>query len=339
MASSVTLTRDWSKRPWHRGPVVGRPELVSVRPPRWRLPVALAALLAVFAFTTWVMVDSLGTRATVVDLPRIDVPIVEGLPETAALTQLEELGFVVDIQRLPNEVVPAGTALSTRPVANAKVQQGDLVTLIVSDGPAGVTVPDVIGQQVADAQALLTSSGLGAPFQLVYDENAKVGQVLTTDPPPGKRVPLQGTVTLIVSQGPAPRTVPDLVNQDLNGALVALGRSGLGVGTITRTYKKDQPVGVVLSTDPPPGSQVARDYPVKITATGPPPEITVPTMTGLLESSARTVAQARGVPVTVVTQVLPVGDPRIGRVVAQGIPPFAKVPPGTSVQLTIGVAG
>lgn len=337
--ASFTLARGGSRRRLHRGPVVGGLEVVSTRDPRWRLPTALVVLLGVFAFTTWAMVDSLGSRATVVSLPRVEVPSVEGRSEADALAQLEDLGFVVDILRLPNELTPSGTALSTKPVAAAKVQQGDLVTLIVSDGPAGVTVPDVIGQQVADAQALLTSSGLGAPFELVYDENARVGQVLTTDPPPGKRVALQGSVTLIVSQGPAPRTVPELVNQDLNAALVALGRSGLAVGTITRTYKKDQPVGVVLSTDPPAGAQVARDYPVKITATGPAPQVTVPTMTGLLESSARTVAQARGLPVTVVTQPLPAGDARIGRVVAQGIPPFAEVPPGTSVQLAVGVAG
>ena len=170
----------------------------------------------------------------------------------------------------------------------------------------------------------------------VFDDSVRAGEVMSTDPAPGKRIATQGTVTLTVSEGPPPRTVPDLVGKDLNSSLVSLGRNGLGIGTITRTYKADQQPGTVLSLDPGAGSQVPRDTPVKITVTGPPPTATVPSMTGLLQSSATQVAKSAGLVIAAVTQGVPPGDSRIGRVISQGVPPFSQLGAGATIQVVVG---
>src|SRR5262249_2005621 len=152
------------------------------------------------------------------DLPRVDLPSVAGTTQAAAQAQLEALGFVVSIKNRPNEVVPAGTAFGEEPVAGAKVEQGDLVSVLVSSGPAGVTVPAMVGQQVEQAKALLASGGLTATVTTTYSEVVRAGEVISTTPRSGGHVPQAGSVALLVSNGPAPRVVPALVGTDLNSS-------------------------------------------------------------------------------------------------------------------------
>jgi serine/threonine-protein kinase len=335
------------KSPAGRRPRVARPhitlprsraiETVDPSPPGWRLPVGLGVVLVLLVLAVWGWVDELQTHAVNDTLPRIELPSVANSTEASAQAQLEALGFVVSVRTRPNEVVPAGTVFGEDPVAGAKVEQGDLVSVLVSSGQAGVGVPSMVGEQVADAQALLASDGLTATVTMVYSELVKAGEVMSSMPKAGGHVPQAGSVALTVSNGPAPRTVPVLVGTDLNSSLVALGRNGLGIGTITRTYKAGQPVGQVLSTDPAAGAQVPREMPVKLTVTGPPPTSTVPSMTGLLQASAESVAKSAGVTLDEVTKSVPTGDPTAGRVVAQGVPPYADVATGSKVQITIAV--
>ena len=75
-------------------------------------------------------------------------------------------------------------------------------------------------------------------------------------PTPARSIAVNGQVTLTVSMGPAPRTVPDMMGKDLTQALVSLGRSGLGVGKITRMYRAGENAGVVSGSTPRPGHNV-----------------------------------------------------------------------------------
>jgi len=150
---------------------------------------------------------------------------------------------------------------------------------------------------------------------------------------------LGGTVTLTVSGGPAPRLVPAVVGTDLNTALVAIGRAGLTVGPITRTYRPDQPPGQVIEASPAAGSEVPREMPVKLTVTGPAPSVAVPSFTGLLQTTAQAVAQAHDLQLSIIYQPVAVGDPTAGRIVAQGLPPYADVPTNSTVEVTVAVPG
>jgi serine/threonine-protein kinase len=320
--------------PTHRRRV-DRDEIVDPNPPGWRLPGALLVVVVALALAVWTWSDDLFGRTDVQDLPRIELPSVAELDIATAERELESLGFVVAIVARPNESVPKGTAFGQEPVAGRKLELGELVSILVSDGPAGVVVPELGGQQAADATALLAADGIGTTLVGRTDEVVPPGEVLATDPAAGERVALGGSVRLTISLGPAPRTVPPTVGTDFDHALVAVGRAGLAVGKITRTYRKDQPEGVVLETQPPAGAQVPRDLPVAFTVTGPPPKVTVRSFIGLRLTTAQTVAKATGVTLEVVTRPVPAGDPSTGRVVAQGVPPFVQVASGSKVQVTV----
>jgi beta-lactam-binding protein with PASTA domain len=78
--------------------------------------------------------------------------------------------------------------------------------------------------------------------------------------------------------------------------------------------------------------------PIDVTVTGPPPTVVVRSFIGLQQSVAQTVANATGVSLEIVAKPVPAGDPSVGRVIAQGVPPYAEVPSGTTVQITTGIA-
>ncbi|HKY16049.1 MAG TPA: PASTA domain-containing protein [Microthrixaceae bacterium] len=323
-----------------RASATGAPEVVDGYTPRWRLVVGVGVLVAVIGFAVWAQVDRVRGSTSAEALPRFELPSVAGLDQAAAQARLEELSFVVNVRMQPNDdpAKPRGMTFAQEPVAGSKVEQGDLVTIVVSDGPAGQTVPDVRGQQATDAQAVLASNGLSATTTTVYDEVAPVGEVLATDPEPGSRIGMQGTVGLVLSQGPTPRPVPEVVGQPLPQALAAIGRSGLNVGEITRVHQPGQPEGVVIDSAPKPGTPQPRLTPVALTVTGPPPKATVPTLVGLSQSTATSLVTRAGLVPEVFTRSVPAGNGQVGRVVSQNIPPFGEVNAGSTVQFVVGVA-
>ncbi len=121
-----------------------------------------------------------------------------------------------------------------------------------------VTMPDVVGQTVSAASSTLLSDNLViGTTTLVYSSKAS-GTVVKTDPASGKKVKKGDSVSLQVSQGPAPAkvTVPDETGKPLSTALSALQQLHLVV-TVNQTSVA--PVGgapnTVLSQTPPGGTQ------------------------------------------------------------------------------------
>lgn len=316
----------------------GAPEVIDPRPMYGPLAITLVCLIAGLGLTLWALTDSLrGTRG--VDLPRIEVPSVTSLDLEAARAELEDAGFVVDVQFQPNEepTKPKGAVISQNPLAGSKAEQGELVTILASDGPLGQAVPGVEGQQATDAVATLQASGLTVELVPTPSETVRANEVIATDPPTGGRVPAAGVIKLLVSSGPAPRIVPPIVNKPLEQALADIGRSGLAVGRIKRVFRADLVPGTVFETDPPEGSPLPRDTPVGLSVAGPEPTTKVPYLAGLRQGSAEKVLRSAGLAVRVITKPVTPGDPSEGRVLSQGTPPQAEVKEGSTVEITVAV--
>lgn len=322
-----------------RSVVPGPAEVVDARPTRLRFAVLALAVLLALALAVVTLVRELDT-GTAVELPRLELPAVTSVPAATAQARLEELGFVVEVLYQPNESpnFPKGTVFAQRPPGRAKVPQGDVVTILVSDGPLGQQVPDVTGQQAADAAEFLVRNAIVPELVDVPDESVRPGQVVGTEPAPGGRVPSGATVRVLVSSGPAPRVVPPVLDLQLEPAMVELGRAGLAPGTITRVFRADLAPGTVFEVDPPPGTQLPRESPVSFKVAAAEALVRTPYLVGLLQSTATSVAGDAGLKVSVLTTPVPAGDPTSGRVVAQGVPPQAEVVEGTSVQITVAVA-
>lgn len=338
-----TAPRPRSGRPWDRpaledvGQPVGEPEPVDTQRHPWATLLGILVLLALFLFAArgWGAAVEGGERRA--EVGRVELPRLAGTPVADAQRQLEALDVLVALEYQPNEVVPADVVFEQSPIAGAKVEVGTEVTLVVSDGPTGIPVPDLRGFQGAEAQTLLEALGVANEIQPVPDETIRPGEVVGTVPAAGVPTRAGTPVIVQVSSGPAPRTVPPVVDLPMAVALADIGRAGLGLGEVTRRYVEGREPGIVLSTDPAPGSEVPRDLPIDVEVSGPPPKVRIPSLLGLTRANATRIANGvDGVEVRVRVTTLAPGDARAGRVVRQSLPVDTLVNPGTILELVVG---
>ncbi|MBS1837972.1 MAG: PASTA domain-containing protein, partial [Actinobacteria bacterium] len=265
---------------------LGGPEDLDLGRHRWVTLVGIAAVAGLFLLASFAIGASFAGGDRSGSVTRVPVPRLDGSSLDAASRSLGGLGLLVAVDYEPNEAVPQGTVFGQRPVAGSKLEVGSEVTVVVSDGPAGVKVPDVKGFQQSEAVKLLQANQLNPAVQPAYDESVRPGEVLRTDPAAGIRSDPGAAVTVYVSNGPAPHTVPQIADQPIAQGFAALGRSGVGLGSVTTQTVSGKQPGVIVSTDPGAGTSVPRGFPVAVVVTPDGPNLTVPSVTGLLSSSA-----------------------------------------------------
>ncbi|HEY2332867.1 MAG TPA: PASTA domain-containing protein [Acidimicrobiales bacterium] len=195
--------------------------------------------------------------------PPVNIPPVAGKSVADATKLLQDARLVPGPQiNEANETVAAGLVLTSKVGAQRDptvVPEQSVVSLVVSTGPAPRTVPDVTGKSQADATAAITGAGLRVAVGPASFSDAAVGTVVSSDPPAGRSVSRDSTVTISLSKGPDLVTVPDVKGMKAQAAINKLQDAGLQV-----TGQFGPPNGKVLITDPGAGSQVPRNTSVVI---------------------------------------------------------------------------
>ena len=138
----------------------------------------------------------------------------------------------------------------------------------------------------------------------------------------GEQVPKHAKIDLVVSAGPAPRTVPDESGKSFDQAAADLQRLGLvparGPDAFSDTVPKDK----VISTAPGAGASAAKGGKVTVTVSKGPDVLNVPDVTGKNVQDATTILQQAGLQVANVfgppTKKVFVTDPPAGQQVHRG---------------------
>ena len=177
-----------------------------------------------------------------------------------------------------SDTVPAGSVVSEQPGAGQSLKQGATVTLVPSKGPTPRDVPNLTGMSQGAAIQRLTDAGLAARVTTLHSETVPSGQVLTWSPRGGLQ-PKGSTVTVTVSSGPAPRTIPQLAGETYAQAAARLTGLGL-VPRQAQTYSNSVPSGQVVTTTPGPGASVPRGTGVTVEVSQGPNIVTVPDVSG-----------------------------------------------------------
>ncbi|MDI3095758.1 Stk1 family PASTA domain-containing Ser/Thr kinase [Streptomyces sp. AN-3] len=168
---------------------------------------------------------------TVSDGPdTVKLPDVAGYRLDRARTVLKDEGLEPGmVTRAFSDEVPKGFVISTEPKTGTTVRAGSAVALVVSKG-SPIDVPDVTGDDLADARAELTEAGLKVKVaeEQVNSEYDK-GQVARQTPDSGSRAAEGDTVTLTVSKGPEMIEVPDVVGDSVDDAKRTLEDAGFDV--------------------------------------------------------------------------------------------------------------
>ncbi|MFF8674762.1 Stk1 family PASTA domain-containing Ser/Thr kinase [Streptomyces sp. NPDC015242] len=169
---------------------------------------------------------------TVSDGPEtVRVPALAGRKLDEARSLLKQDGLKPGmVTREFSEDVPRGSVIGARPADGTQVRAGTAVALVVSKG-GPVDVPDVTGEDEADARAELEDAGLKVKIAAgrVNSSEFGKGQVVKQSPASGGRAAEGDTITLTLSKGPEMIEVPDVVGDSVEEARQALEDAGFQV--------------------------------------------------------------------------------------------------------------
>lgn len=194
------------------------------------------------------------------------LPNVVGLTSDQADSRLKAAGFKPVSETQPSSTVGSGHVISTDPPAGTELQAGSQVTVVASSGPAQTTVPDVVGQSKAAAEAALTNAKLttGTVTQRETTEQPP-GTVIEQAPAANTTLTMGGAVGLTVAQAPKEVAVPEVVGAAKAAATSHLERAGFKVNSTTRTTSEKSQSGVVLAQSPSAGARARKGSTVTIT--------------------------------------------------------------------------
>ena len=137
--------------------------------------------------------------------PFVPIPDVVGLDAPLAAEVLLAAGFEMGRVDSIAALSDLGTIVVTRPAAGVARPPGSAITLVVSQGPAVIPVPDVVGLTHRQAWNRLDEAGLRVGRVMSRPTRAfEPGRVVEQRPAPGTRAPMEGKVDLIFSREPSP---------------------------------------------------------------------------------------------------------------------------------------
>ena len=266
-------------------PETGYDPNVEYVPPRRRarLLIGLILVLAVLAGGAFVIYNALKDET-------YTVPELAGLTQAVAENKIAENDWKVIVKTERSETVPVSNVIRTDPPAGEKLAKGKSITFVISEGPPLATLPDVTGETLDAATAQLQGASLAITVaEERYDENIPAGTIIEWSVPaqPGLEagaevMPNTVVVSVVVSKGPEPRTVPSLLGMDIAGATAALANLQLLISQDPNdTFSNDYPAGVIAAQSLPEGSSINRGETVTVALSKGPDLRAMPPLAGL----------------------------------------------------------
>jgi beta-lactam-binding protein with PASTA domain len=248
-------------------------------------------------------------------------------------------GVTMDVPTPPDSYTDVFAVNDTQTpaiAASVVASMTDLIAALAPPPPSDVTVPDVVGQTETDADAAITGVGLVAGATQAPNDTVPAGSVVSQDPAGGTTVATGSTVNIVVSTGPdtSPVAVPDVVGQPEGDAQKTLEDAGFTV-TSTEESSADVEIGLVISTNPSAGTEVAPGTTVAMVVSSGPGDVVVPDLLGMTAAEATAAAEAAGLTISVVEDpqnpdpdgVVVHQDPTAGTTVEGGSEVVAQLSP------------
>jgi serine/threonine-protein kinase len=205
-------------------------------------------------------------------------PELVGMAEADAVAAAQAEGLSIDFTDPQyDDQVPAGHVLAQDPTG--RVIKGGTLQLTLSLGPEVYPVPDVVGASFEIAKRQLEELGLVViEGEGDYSNTVPEGRVLSVEPEVGTEVRPGTEITVTVSQGRAPITVPSVDNRHVNEARSQLQQ--LGLVPVVEEVDSNRPAGTVLAQDPPANSGAEQGDEVRLEVSKGPPTVPIPNVVG-----------------------------------------------------------
>ncbi|WP_035879195.1 Stk1 family PASTA domain-containing Ser/Thr kinase [Cryobacterium sp. MLB-32] len=150
------------------------------------------------------------------------VPVLTGQTYDEAQNNLLDLDLAATKAEEASATVPADGVIRTVPAAGTTVHPAEVIKVYVSTGAVPVTVPNVVNQSIADAQAAIEAAGLVSGSVTRENSPTVAADVVMSTDPAAEAAEVAGvTVDFVVSSGLV--ALRDMTGQALSAATDLLG--------------------------------------------------------------------------------------------------------------------
>ncbi len=217
-------------------------------------------VLVILALLIATAASYFATRPPVV---RITLQNYAGMSDSQAQQAIVNAGLNYHITRQSSNTVAVNHVIDQDPPANSQVPKGTTIALSVSSGKPTVGLRDVTGYTISDAQRDLAYDKFQTKVDRKYDPSAK-DTVIAERPKAGTKVREGSTVTLVVSDGPAPIKMPRLKGLTIDKARALAARDAFAINVAETAAFQNTPPNVIAYQDVAPGTTVNADHSVTV---------------------------------------------------------------------------
>jgi serine/threonine-protein kinase len=229
--------------------------------------------------------------------PTYIVPDLTGMPVAEAQNLIAPNDWKVDVQSERSDEQPdVGHVIRTAPAAGVELAEGEPFLMVVSEGPLLRQLPESTGKPLSEAQTALASLRLGVQTIEQFDEVVQPGTVISWSVPgdatlaAGSLVEPDTVVQLVISKGPAPRIIPNIIGLAVADATTQLAAMQLTLSEGEQVFSDDFPIGAIVSQSIAEGTEVPRGTDVSVVVSRGPDIVVFPDI-----STATTFEQAAAI--------------------------------------------
>jgi len=233
--------------------------------------VVYGIVVGVMAIGSAVLLDRFVMPLLVMHGNESPIPDVVGSEFSQAATILRESGF--DPRRMNDESHPEyqkGLVVNQDPPPGHLGKPSRPIRLVVSSGPANVTIPYITGYGCREALNMLSTAGLFVGDIIMYPRpGTPTGEVIATFPPSGTPLLIGGEVDLLIAE---PGRDDCFIMPSFNGSNIGdtfreLRKRGIGISQRHYIRNSGEAEGTVLSVFPPPGYKICPGESVTVVVT------------------------------------------------------------------------
>ena len=195
---------------------------------------------------------------------------------------LSDSAVVIETQEGRQDGTEVGEVIDQRPRGGSTLDPGEVLLLVVSQGSELISVPEVAGLTLEEAQDVLAGRGFEVGEVVEERDSATIDQgsiieIVVSGQAVDGEVPTGTAVDFVVSNGLV--TIPRVTADEIESVLV--NQLGLNV-RIEERFDRDAEPGQVLQTNPGTGTKVATgsDVTVVIASDQRPQQIDIPNVLG-----------------------------------------------------------
>ena len=179
---------------------------------------------------------------------QIKVPNIVGKNFDEAKKEIEALGLKLEVEKTENSDKPDGEILSSNPLADAMIDKGSIIKVVVSGGVEKVIVPNLRDYEENVIKQYLDSKGFKYELNYEFNDDVEKGYYVSQDPKAGTEIPKGDTIYVTISKGPEVKLVKvkNYIGYNVNDAKSDLENQKFIVNIIEQETDRQNEDGKVI---------------------------------------------------------------------------------------------